>query len=116
MKALAVTHPEAAKKALKAWAERDPYSPNWWNRNIGTPEAICHTLILLGGSDAVSPELSARLRTLAERSYDVHPKVGQNLVWLSGVRLMIGILWKEAEAVRTGSEIIKNELCIVPHR
>ena len=114
MKALAVTHPEAAKKALKAWAERDPYSPNWWNRNIGTPEAICHTLILLGGSDAVSPELSARLRTLAERSYDVHPKVGQNLVWLSGVRLMIGILWKEAEAVRTGSEIIKNELCIVP--
>ena len=114
MKALALAHPERAKKALRAWVARDPRSPNWWHTCIGTPEALCQTLILLGGIKAVDPATAVGARAIIERSFEAHPKVGQNLVWLSGIRLMAGLLWDDPGAIRTGSMTIRNELCLVP--
>ncbi len=95
-------------RGLNFWASRDPQSPNWWHQSIGTPSIICNILILL--NDSMTAELLENLKPVLLRSSP--GMTGQNKVWLAGIHLQKGILFKRPEWVQEGRNLIVSELHI----
>ena len=101
---------EAAIRAMDFWVTRDLQTTNWWQREIGIPQSLGASLIMLG--DRVPAELRARCRTLLDRS--APGKTGQNKVWLAGVHVMKGVLNKDDAMIQEGSRQIFSELIVAP--
>ncbi|MGE4565666.1 MAG: hypothetical protein AB7F32_12395, partial [Victivallaceae bacterium] len=100
----------AARRALEFWIKNDFRNPNWWPMQIGVPQTIAATLIMLG--DQAPPELVARARPLLERSKP--GMTGQNRVWLSAVHVLKGMVYRDADMVKSGRDVIFEELAIAP--
>lgn len=100
----------AARSALEFWIKNDFKNPNWWPMQIGVPQTIAAALIMLG--DQAPPELIARARPLLERSKP--GMTGQNRVWLSAVHALKGMVYRDAGMVKSGRDVIFEELAIAP--
>lgn len=106
MSTLAATHPEVAGRMLDFWIKTDSTSTNWWWREIGIPQHVCKTMILLGRK----AEKESQVGVILNRS-----AIGwssQNKVWLAGIHLMKGLIYGDPEMVRVGREVILSEIQI----
>ncbi|MBS1371807.1 MAG: hypothetical protein HPZ91_17820 [Lentisphaeria bacterium] len=99
---------EAAVRALDYWVKHDFTTKNWWHTDIGIPQSLGASLIMLGSR--VPPELLERCRPLLDRS--APGKTGQNKVWLAGVHVMKGVLQKDEKMVAEGRDLIFSELAV----
>lgn len=99
----------AIHRALGYWLAHDYQCPNWWYNQIGGPQAMFTTALLLG--DELRPE---------ERTYFIQTvlpraKIGmtwQNKVWLAGNTLMGGLLQRDDTLVKTAAEVIFAEMAV----
>ena len=102
--------PEVRDKALRAlrwWLANDPQCPNWWWNEIGTPEALGRTLILLG--DDFPADLLAAASKILRRA-EKQDMTGQNTLWLCGVRIARGCIEKSPETVAAAFNRIADEV------
>lgn len=76
----------AIDKALNHWLEKDYLSANWWWNEIGTPEAMINTLMML--DENLLPQQRAKaLKIAARASLDsgVGPRPGGDLIKIAGM-------------------------------
>jgi chondroitin AC lyase len=84
----------AIDAALDHWLAKDYRNPNWWHNEIGVPQLLAQTCLLL------SPELTKQQldQSLAIIRRSKWTKwTGQNLVWGTTIQVMRGLL-EESEA------------------
>lgn len=86
---------EAVLRAFDAWTSRDPQSENWWNQEIGTPNAL-GTVMLLTEEHLSAEQKKAGLALLARAKIGM---TGQNLVWLAHANILRGLLENDQERV-----------------
>ncbi len=96
-------------RALGYWRQHDFQCPNWWYNNIGGPQALIPTGLLLG--DQLQPEERAYLtQTVLPRAKIA--MTGQNRVWLAGITLMGGVLQRDEALVRQAADVIFSEIVV----
>lgn len=84
-------------RAYEFWTARDPRSDNWWYNDIGAPEMLAHTMLL------VEPMLSGGRReaglTVLKRAYrprdSTDSNTGANRVWRAGISIARGIIARD---------------------
>jgi len=93
--------------AIEHWTDKDYVNSNWWYQQIGVPDALAPTLVLMG--DAMPAELRDRaVRQVLGRSK--MGMTGQNKVWLAGIAFVKGLLADDAEMMREARNQIFEEL------
>ena len=101
-------HPEAALAALSAWRRIGPRSENWWYNEIGVPQAIGDTLLVV--FDRLGePQRRAWRRWLAECAGPV-TMTGQNLIWSQGIGLRAALLVNDGAAIAAASDKMASVL------
>ncbi|AVM44401.1 polysaccharide lyase family 8 super-sandwich domain-containing protein [Victivallis lenta] len=101
---------DAAVRALEYWVGHDFRTANWWHTDIGIPQSLGASLIMLG--ERAPASLLERSRPLLERS--APGKTGQNRIWLAGVHIMKGCLWNEPGMIAEGARQIFAETAVAP--
>ncbi len=93
--------------ALEHWVEKDYVNSNWWYPQIGVPDALAPTLVLMG--EAVPRDLRDKaIEQVLGRSK--MGMTGQNKVWLAGIALMKGLLAEDADLLAEARRQIFEEL------
>ncbi len=93
--------------AIEYWVEEDYVNANWWYPQIGVPNALAPTLVLMG--DAVPAELRDKaIKQVLGRSK--MGMTGQNKVWLAGIALMKGLLTEDPALMSEARDQIFEEL------
>ncbi len=83
-------------KGMQWWITNDPHNPNWWHNEIGVPQLLGETAMLMGND--LPDDLRAGTIKIMKRS--VWTKwTGQNLVWGCGNQVIRGILEKDEKTV-----------------
>ena len=81
---------------MQWWITNDPHNPNWWHNEIGVPQLLGETAMLMGND--LPDDLRAGTIKIMKRS--VWTKwTGQNLVWGCGNQVIRGILEKDEKTV-----------------
>jgi chondroitin AC lyase len=82
--------------ALDYWLERDFRNPNWWHNEIGTPQLLSTSAVLLGDeiTAAENEKLLAILRRSVWRKW-----TGQNLVWGVTIQIKRGLIEQNADTI-----------------
>ena len=93
--------------ALRWWLTNDPQCPNWWWNDIGAPEALGRTLILLG--DDFPADLMPAASKILKRA-ERQDMTGQNTLWVCGVRITRGCIEKQPEVVAAAFKRIADEV------
>jgi chondroitin AC lyase len=88
----------ALRQGVAAWLRLDPESPNWWHNQIGVPTHFAGVLLLAG--DELSAKHRDGLMEILARSRACRHRTGQNLVWVSRVTLVEGVLAGNKKFVR----------------
>ncbi|MHC1766758.1 MAG: hypothetical protein AB9869_21040 [Verrucomicrobiia bacterium] len=99
-------------RALDHWLTQNYRNPNWWWNDIGAPTSLAETSLLLA-PDFQSPEQLAQ----ADRNLDSkrwNQLTGQNLVWMTKIRILRGCLLNNEEMARGGFERLWQEIFIAP--
>ncbi|NLZ05363.1 MAG: polysaccharide lyase 8 family protein [Phycisphaerae bacterium] len=111
----AAGHPMADNPALRAavvaaiehWTNEDYVNSNWWYPQIGVPDALAPTLVLM--AEAAPGDLRDKaIRQILGRSK--MGMTGQNKVWLAGIAFMKGLLCDDAAMMREARNQIFEEL------
>lgn len=93
--------------AIEHWTNADYVNANWWYPQIGVPDALAPTLVLMG--DAVPSELRDKaVEQILSRSK--MGMTGQNKVWLAGIALMKGLLTDDSAMMGEARNQIFEEL------
>jgi chondroitin AC lyase len=104
-------HDEALKtavlSALDFWLEHDFQNPNWWWNQIGAPQMIGETMLLMEAE--LSPSEKAKGDVLLARSV-TQKGIGQNTVWWAGNTIIRGLLANKPEMVATAFQDIYDEI------
>jgi chondroitin AC lyase len=97
----------AILKGLEHWTRNDYVNPNWWYNQIGVPETMAPSLILMG--DTVPAELREQTvqRVLGRSKMGM---TGQNKVWLAEIALMKGLIANDSNLMAKAREQILSEL------
>ncbi len=95
--------------ALEHWVEKDYINSNWWYPQIGVPDALAPTLVLMG--EAVPSDLRNKAveQVLGRSKMGM---TGQNKVWLAGIALMKGLLVNDTDLMAEARRQIFEELQI----
>jgi len=95
-------------RSLDYWLSRDFKNLNWWWNQIGVPQALLPTLLL------IEKELSAeqRSRALAILRRAGIGMTGQNLVWVAEITAGLGILENDPKLIATAYQRIADEIRI----
>ncbi len=97
---------KAALASLDYWLERDFQNPNWWWNQIGVPRTLYPTLWLL--EDALSDEQRRRgLEILGRAKIGM---TGQNLVWVTEITAIRGLLEDDPALVAKAYRRIMGEI------
>lgn len=95
--------------ALEHWVDKDYVNANWWYPQIGVPDTLAPTLVLLG--EVLPTELKDKaIRQVLSRSK--MGMTGQNKVWLAGIAFMKGLLTNDPEIMTEARKQIFEELHI----
>ena len=70
------------------WLKNDPHNPNWWHNEIGVPQLLGETALLLG-DDLPDDQRNGVIEIMKRSKWDKW--TGQNLVWGCGNQVMRGI-------------------------
>ena len=92
--------------ALDYWLRHDFQNPNWWWNQIGVPRSLWPTLLLLDG-DISDAQRTKGLEILARARIGM---TGQNLVWVTEITAMRGILLEDPELVAKAYRRIGEEI------
>ena len=81
---------------IEWWLKSDPHNPNWWHNEIGVPQLLGETAMIMGDD---LPE-HQRPGVIAIMKRSIWTKwTGQNLVWGCGNQVIRGILERNEQTV-----------------
>jgi chondroitin AC lyase len=95
--------------ALSHWLDHDYKNPNWWWNEIGVPQFVGETLLLLS-PEVPRAQLNKGLEIL--RRADWSKWTGQNLVWGVSIQIVRGILEENVETISAGYSRMYQEVRI----
>jgi chondroitin AC lyase len=104
--------PDATVKAalisgVEWWLKNDPHNPNWWWNEIGIPQLLGETAMIMG--DDLTDDQRARVIAIVKRS--VWTKwTGQNLVWGCGNQVLRGVLERNEQTVADAYKRMYEEI------
>ncbi len=98
----------AVFRSLDYWLDHDFRNPNWWWNDIGVPKILERSLLLL--NDELSPEQRSKAAEILKRAKI--GMTGQNLVWVSEITAIRGILENDPELVGKAYRKITDEIRI----
>ena len=87
-------------------------NPNWWWNEIGVPTTLAETCLLLAPEFQSPEQLAQADRNLDSKRWN--QLTGQNLVWMTKIRILRGCLLNNEEVVRSGFERLWQEIFIAP--
>ena len=93
---------------LGFWAAHDFHCPNWWYNVIGIPKALGMTAVLM--DDQLTPAELKYITTVAMPRATLKGMGGQNLEWVAGNNLLLGLLTGDAVTVEKSAGLIWDEL------
>jgi len=96
----------AVLSSLDYWLSHDFQNSNWWWNQIGVPRALLPTLLLV--ENDLSAEQRSRAFTILRRAKI--GMTGQNLVWVTEITAVRGILENDPELVATAYRRIAGEI------
>ena len=99
---------DAILRALQHWFDKDYRNTNWWYAQIGIPEPLLESILLLG--DDLPSQMFEEAKPILDRSK--MGRTGQNKVWCAGIALMKGIIHVDSDKVQVASSAIWSELNI----
>ena len=102
---------EASVRAMRCWLRRDPKNPNWWWNEIGAPQAIGRSALLL--QPLLSPDDHAAIDVVLRRS-NWSAWTGQNLAWGVNVQIMRGLFDGDGAVVKQAFDRLYEEIRIAP--
>ena len=96
----------ALEASLDYWLAHDFKNPNWWWNQIGVPRSLAPILLLMGDelSDA---QRKKGLEILGRAKIGM---TGQNLVWVTEISALRGILEQDPELVATAYRRVAQEI------
>jgi len=97
---------DAVFAALDYWLKNDFQNSNWWWNQIGVPRGLTPTLLLLDGELGGTRRAKA-LEILGRARIGM---TGQNLVWVTEITAIRGILQRDPELVRQAYRRIADEV------
>ncbi|MEA2736139.1 MAG: chondroitin lyase [Humisphaera sp.] len=98
---------EKTHAALDYWLEKDFQNPNWWHNQIGTPELIGESAVLLQPN--LSAQQTEKMLEIMRRS-DWKKWTGQNLVWGCANQVMRGLIENDSQVVAAAYARMYNEV------
>jgi len=96
----------AVLSSLDYWLGHDFQNSNWWWNQIGVPRALLPTLLLM--EEDLSAEQRGRAFAILRRAKI--GMTGQNLVWVTEITAVRGILANDAELVTAAYRRIADEI------
>jgi len=104
-------HPDEAlrgtvTKAFDFWLDHTPHSKNWWYNNIGGPNVITDTMLII--EDTLNADEKAKGLKLT--AVHVYKATGQNLVWDAAIFFKRALLMNDAVMAQQEHDIIVNEI------
>ena len=99
---------QAIDSSLSYWLDNDFQNPNWWWNQIGVPKSLQATLLCMEG-ELSSQQRSQALKILKRAKIGM---TGQNLVWVTELTAVRGILEKNPELVSRAYRRIAEEIRI----
>ncbi|MBN2475519.1 MAG: polysaccharide lyase 8 family protein [Pirellulales bacterium] len=96
----------AVLAALDYWLKHDFRNSNWWWNEIGVPKGLAPTLLLL--KDELTPAQRNRGLEILRRAKI--GMTGQNLVWVTEITALRGILEEDADLVDLAYRRIAKEI------
>lgn len=106
-------HDPTIKKAiingLTYWTEHNYRNSNWWHTQIGVPEHMLLTMLLMGDDLPVSLINKADATVFKPCKMGM---TGQNKVWRAGVAFMRALLLEDTKTMRIASDAIWSELIV----
>ncbi|MBF0244263.1 MAG: hypothetical protein HQL31_03190, partial [Planctomycetes bacterium] len=97
---------------LAAWFDRDPLNPNWWHNEIGAPALLGEILLIV--KEHCPAELATRAVPAFERHHPALRYTGQNLVWVSAIKVRHGLIVDNPGLVSEGFLLITRDLRVAP--
>lgn len=97
---------KAVFAALDYWLDNDFRNSNWWWNQIGVPRGLTPTLLLLD-DELSGPRRTKALEILGRARIGM---TGQNLVWVTEVTAIRGVLQRDPELVRQAYRRIADEI------
>ncbi len=102
----------AIHRGLAYWYQRNPVNPNWWWMKIGAPDFLADVLLY------AAPDAPWTLVEQAFPALESHqPAVrytGENLIWVSGIRVKHGLLAYRPRYISEGCRQIAREIYVAP--
>jgi chondroitin AC lyase len=97
----------ALVSGIEWWLKNDPHNPNWWWNEIGIPQLLGETAMIMG--DDLSDDQRVRVIAIVKRS--VWTKwTGQNLVWGCGNQVVRGVLERNERTVADAYKRMYEEI------
>ncbi len=97
---------QAVFAGLDYWLHHDFQNPNWWWNQIGVPRGLTPTLLLLD-EELSGPRRAKALEILGRARIGM---TGQNLVWVTEITAIRGILQRDPELVGQAYRRIAAEI------
>ena len=105
---LSATQLNRLADAVDFWNRTEfSWSDNFWHRTIGIPRAAADLLLKLG--DRLPPRTVAGCRPIFSDCRLTEDSTGQNRAAIAGILVKYGLIYEDAESVRTGCrELLKK--------
>ncbi len=97
--------------AAENWFREDRKCPNWWWNEIGVPQSLGCTYLILG-NDAAPAQFARTIEVLKRSNWQKW--TGQNLVWGTGIQVVRGLLEKNDQTVQQAFTRMFEEVRIEP--
>lgn len=95
----------AIQRALDHWLAQDYLCPNWWHNEIGVPQDMGSTLILMSNA-LTTAQIQGGVEILKRARIGM---TGQNRVWLAGNVLMRGLIENDPRLVQAARDAMDEE-------
>ncbi len=96
-------------RALDYWLEHDHQNPNWWHNQIGIPQLVGQSVLLL--QPHVNAAQTSKAVEILKRA-NWHKWTGQNLVWGVTIQISRGLIENDVDAITAAYGRMYREVLI----
>jgi chondroitin AC lyase len=94
-------------RALDYWFEHDYQNPNWWHNQIGIPQLVGQSMLMMEPN--VTPAQTSKAIEILKRA--VWDKwTGQNLVWGVSIQIFRGLIQNDPDLITQGFDRMYQEV------